>query len=79
MGNQHLHEQDNIEIQVAEVVRAIKRRAEDHPNTPAAKIYHSEVSKIGNFREEVIANLPQRNAIMRNINRIQSRRRSQNV
>lgn len=77
-GIKHSHEQDKIEIQVAEVVRDIKRRAEENPNAPPAQIYRAEVSKIGN-KEDIISNLPQKNDLIRNINRIHNRNRPQNV
>lgn len=71
-----MHEADNIEIQVQEVVRAIKRRAADNPNAPPTSIFRAEVSTIAN--QEVLANLPQRNDIVRNINRLQNRHRPAN-
>lgn len=76
MGKSHLHEASNIEVAVQEVVRAIKRRAEEHPNAPPSAIYQQEVSQISN--DEVIANMPQRNDVIRNINRYQNRRRPTN-
>lgn len=54
-----------------EVVRAIKQRAQDHPNAPPAATFISEVSHVTN--EEVITNMPQRNDTVRNIKRIQNR------
>lgn len=71
-----MHESDKAAIQVQEVVRAIKRRAQEHPNEPPAAIFREEVARIND--EEVLANLPQRNDVIRNINRIQNRNRPLN-
>lgn len=76
MRKSHLHEASNIEIAVQEVARAIKRRAEEHSNAPPSAIYQQEVSQISN--DEVIANMPQRNDVIRNHNRYQNRRRPTN-
>lgn len=59
-----------------EVVRGIKRSAAEHPNAPPSAIFRDEVANVNS--EEVIANLPQRNDIIRNINRIQNRHRPNN-
>lgn len=53
-----------------EAIRAIKRRAEEQSNTPPSSIFLEEISQVND--NEVITNLPQRNDIMRTINRIQN-------
>lgn len=73
VNQKHVHEADNIEIAVHEVARSIKRSAQEHPNAPPSQIFIEEVFQLSN--EEVIANLPQRNDVIRNINRIQNRHR----
>lgn len=61
-------------------MRAIKRNAEQHPNAPPTAIFRSEISKLNNQTdEEIIMNMPQRNDVIRNINRIQNRNRPLNV
>lgn len=74
--NPHTHEVRNVEIRVQEIVRSIKRRAETHPNAPPAAVFLSEVSNVTD--DEVLSNMPQRNDILRNINRIQNRNRPLN-
>lgn len=59
------------------IVRAIKRRAQNHPNEPPATILASEVEKINN--EEFLCKMPRRNDVIRNINRIQNRHRPVNT
>lgn len=66
-----------MQIEVQEVVRSIKRRAEQHPNAPPSAIFREEVSEVRN--EEFIMTLPERNDIIRNLNRIQNRNRPPNV
>lgn len=72
-GLAHTHEADHTEIRVQEVVRGIKRRAEQHPNEPPSRVFLEAVA--GERNEEVLANLPQRNDMIRTIHRVQSRRR----
>lgn len=75
-GQQHTHESNQIEIAVHEVIRTIKRTAEEHPNAPPSQIFANQVAHLSN--DEVIANLPQRSDVLRNINRIQNRHRPTN-
>lgn len=75
-GQRHSHEPDFIDMEVQEVVRSIKRKAADNPNLPPSAIFLSEVSSVSN--QEVLVNLPQRNDIIRNINRVQNRNRPVN-
>lgn len=75
-GQPHLHEADYAAIQAQEVVRAIKRRAESHPNEPPSVIYRDEIANVHD--EEVQSKMPERNNIIRNINRRQNRRRPLN-
>lgn len=75
-GKEHTHEIQTVEIEVQEVVRRIKRRAEEQPNEPPSAVYISQVSNVTN--EEVLSNMPQRNDLLRNINRIQNRHRPMN-
>lgn len=70
------HKPDFIEVRVQEVVRRIKRKAIEHPNAPPSKIFQEEVSQMND--NEVIANIPQRNDIMRTISRIENRHRRVN-
>lgn len=72
----HEHEASSVDIEVREIVRAIKRRAEESPNAPPTQIFIDEVASVSN--PEIIANLPQRNDLIRNINRIQNRNRPRN-
>lgn len=74
-GKPHSHESDEIDIQVHEVVRTIKRKAREMPNAPPSSIFRDEMATVSN--EEVLANLPQRNDIIRTINRVQNRMRPQ--
>lgn len=60
-----------------EVVRSIKRRAEQHPNEPPSAIFRDEVSEVTN--DEVVMSLPERNDLIRNIYRIQNKNRPENV
>jgi hypothetical protein len=61
---------------VQNIVRAIKRRATDHPNAPPSSLFREEIARVDN--EEVWANLPQRNDVIRNINRIKNKQRPTN-
>ena len=62
LGKRHTHEVSNVGIKVQEVVRAIKRRAADHPNAPPSTIFREEVTDIDD--EEIIACLPQKNDVI---------------
>lgn len=74
-GKPHTHEADLVDIQVTEVVRNIRQRLEDNPNAAPAAVF-GNIAGIRN--EEVIASLPQRAGLLRTINRVQNRHRSQN-
>lgn len=76
-GKKHSHEANEVQIQVQEVVRSIKRRAEQHPNAPPSAIFRDEVSEITN--QDVIMSLPERNDLIRNINRHQNKNRPPTV
>lgn len=75
-GQRHSHEPNHISIEVQAVVLRVKRKAEENPNMPPSAIFRAEVSHIRN--EEVIANLPEKNHLIRNINRVQNRSRPAN-
>lgn len=72
-GKAHTHEPDFADIRVKEIVRGIKRRAMDEPNAPPSSIFRDAVSNVTD--EQVIATLPQRNDLIRTINRVQNRNR----
>lgn len=75
-GKAHTHEVNPVDIEVKNVVRAIKRKAVEHPNVPPSALYREEVVQVRN--EEVLMSLPERNDIIRTINRVQNRHRPRN-
>lgn len=64
-----------VEIQVEEVKRNIKKRAIQNPNEKPSEIYNDEISKIQN--EEVLANLPLKESLLKTIHRERKRQRIQ--
>lgn len=58
-GKPHSHEADFVEIRVQVVVRAIKRKVEEHYNAPPSSIFKDEVATVANDNK-VIMMLPQR-------------------
>ncbi len=54
----------------------MKRKAAEHPNLPPSAIFRQEVAQVQAV--EVVMSLPQRNDIMRTINRAQNRNRPKN-
>lgn len=75
-GRPHLHESDEAEIVVEEVVQRIKRKARSDPNTRPLQIIREELVTVNN--EEVLMRLPERRHLYRNINRIQNAARPRN-
>lgn len=75
-GKDHTHEPDEVEIEVQEVVRSMKRRAREQPNAPPSSIFRDELARVQD--NEVISNLPQRNDVIRTLNRVQNRNRPNN-
>lgn len=73
---EHSHEDRKVDTQVREVMRGIKRRAEENPNQPPNAIFREATETIDD--EEIILNLPERNSVLRRINRVQNRNRPQN-
>ena len=57
-----------MEIEVQEVFREMKRWSADNPNAPPVSIFRAEISQVHN--QEVIANLPQKNDIIKTLNRV---------
>lgn len=47
-GKPHLHEPDDVEIKVQEIVRVIKWTAtkQNHPNAPPSSIFRDEISTL---------------------------------
>lgn len=76
IGKRHTHEPDNVEMEVQSVVRSMKRRAAEHPNAPPSSIFRDEISAVRS--EEVLARLPQKNDVIRTLNRVQNRHRPVN-
>lgn len=74
LGKPHTHENDNVQMKVQEVVRSIKRKAIEQPNAPPSSIFRGEIASVSNDNE-IIMNLPQRQDIIRTINRVQNRHR----
>lgn len=72
----HTHASERVRIRVQEVIRDIKRRAEELPNAAPSSIYAAATQSI--VDDEIVANLPKRANIIRNVNRIQATRRSRN-
>src|ERR1043166_6616176 len=72
---QHTHESDRSSVRVQEVLRGLKRRAEEHPNQPPSAVVRDELSAVSS--EDVLMALPERNALLRTVNRHQTRHRPQ--
>lgn len=72
----HLHDQDQEEIEVMETRNEIRRRARSEPNENPANIIREATSFIQN--EEVLVRLPERQTLMRGINRWQNSQRPTN-
>lgn len=72
----HRHATEETEIRVNEVVRAIKRKAEEEPNSAPAAIFRAVTQDVRD--EEVLSNMPQRGNVLKNINRLQVSTRPQN-
>lgn len=72
-SGRHEHEGTRAEIEVRRTVASIKRRAEQHPNEPPTTIIREEVQNIHN--EEVQVLLPERQTLLRMVNRNQNTNR----
>jgi hypothetical protein len=57
----------SAEGEVKKAGNKLKYRAEESPNAPLAQIMHTGV---GSVQEKVLYNLPERNTVRRNINRM---------
>ena len=55
LGKRHTHGISNVDIMVQEAVRAIKRRAADHPNVPPSTIFREEVANINDEDYRLLA------------------------
>lgn len=69
----HEHEEESWNAQVREITNNIKRRARENPNDPPGGIVADEVGHL--VDEEVIMNLPEQMALLRQVNRHQNRTR----
>lgn len=72
-AGRHEHEATRGEIIARQTVARIKRRAEEHPNEPPTSIIREEVRNIHN--EEVQVLLPERQTLLRMVNRNQNKNR----
>ena len=70
-AGRHEHETLPPEIEVREIVAGIKRRAQNHPNEPPLAIIREELQNVEN--EATQALLPERQAVLRMVNRQQNR------
>ncbi|KFD61048.1 hypothetical protein M514_08442 [Trichuris suis] len=65
-----------VEGQVRKTVNALKRRAQEEPNATPSQVLRTTIG--GVHSEEVLLMLPERNALKRNVNRVQNSTRPPN-
>lgn len=77
LGKPHInHGSDNAAVEVLRVLQNVRERARSHPNDPLLRVVQDVCGSIQN--EEVVMRLPSRQAILRNINRLQNQSRPRN-
>lgn len=76
LGKKHTHEMESGQVLADEIVRGIKRRAEQHPNEPPLQIVQEELQNV--MDNETLVRLPERRTLFRQVNRIQNRTRPVN-
>lgn len=63
LGKEHLHEPDDAEIQVQDVMRALRTRAASEPNEPPSRLVQGIINEVQD--EEVLMRLPERQTMLR--------------
>lgn len=76
LGKLHMHDADFARNRIHAVVQTIKRRARSEPNERPLNIVRSVMANVNDH--EVLARLPNRQALLRTINRMQNQGRPRN-